>query len=90
MAKIGPKVDPPTRLVYCGPNIPGGALQQFTIFKSGLPVHLSEMVGKCPAIKLLCVAPDQLQETRISVNVKGSAANIAYGEVINYIKQGGK
>jgi hypothetical protein len=93
MAKSGSKVEAttvPARMVYCGPNIPGGALQQFTVFKGGFPLHLAELVEKCPAIKLLCVSPDQLQATRIGVTVKGSASNIAYGEVIHYIKQGGK
>lgn len=89
MAKVGSNPIP-AKLVYCGPNIPGGALQQFTVFKEALPMYLNEMVEKCPAIAILSVPPDQLQITRNAIGTKGSAANIAYGQIVNFIKQGGK
>lgn len=90
MAKAGPKTETTVRLVYCGPNIPNLGLQQFTVFKDALPVHLIETLAKCPAINLLCVATNQLQTTRSAIGTKGSAANVAYGQVVNFIKQGGK
>lgn len=49
----------PQRLIYCGPNIPGGALQKYVVFKGGLPGHLVGLIDKCPAIKeLLIPVPD--------------------------------
>ena len=38
----------PVRLIYVGPNIPGGILQRFQIFKGGLPPHAKELFDKVP------------------------------------------
>lgn len=95
MEKTGPKNKAqtpakPARLIYCGPNIPGGALQQYTVFKGRLPAHLDGLVEKCPAIKALCVPVGSLAATQKALAVTGSAEHIAYGRIVEYLRNGGK
>ncbi|MDR7865161.1 MAG: hypothetical protein RIN56_00005, partial [Sporomusaceae bacterium] len=71
-------------------NIPGGALQQHTVFKGKLPAHLDRLIEKCPAIKALCVPVSSLAATQKDLAVTGSPAHIAYGQVLDYLRKGGK
>ena len=67
MAKFTPKAsEKAERLIYCGPSLPGGQLQQHALFKGGTPTHLSEVLAKCPAIGLLIVPVQELTATRLA------------------------
>lgn len=77
------------RFVYCGPNIPGGLLQQFTVFKGGTPGYLDEVKEACPEIGNLFVPPDQVMTVRRNIGVAGTAVNIAYAAVVDYCAKGG-
>jgi hypothetical protein len=97
MEKTGPKnkaqtpaPEKPTRLIYCGPNISGGALSQYTVYKGDLPAHLSALFEKCPAVKTLCVPVSNLATTQKAVAVTGSAEHIAYNRILEYLRKGGK
>lgn len=93
MANNGPKnkgTEKPARLIYCGPNIPGGALPQYTVFKGDLPAHLADLFEKCSAIKSLCVPVTALTATQKALGFAGSAEHIAYGQVLEYLRKGGK
>lgn len=79
----------PGRLIYCGPNLPGGLLQQHTIYKGGTPKHLDNVIEKCPAFKALFVEPARLTETMIDVNTPGTVKNLLYQEVKEFIAKGG-
>ncbi|UTW68680.1 hypothetical protein KHA80_14390 [Anaerobacillus sp. HL2] len=30
-------------LIYCGPNLPKGVLNQYTVYQNGIPKHLDEV-----------------------------------------------
>lgn len=79
----------PQRLIYCGPNIPGGALQKYTVFKGGIPGYLSGLFEKCPEIKSLFVPVTDLAVTEQAISTKGSRFNVLYGAVVNFTKKGG-
>ncbi len=52
-----------TQLIYCGPNLKGGILNQYTVYRGdGLPKHLDQHIADCPAIRRLFVAMQQLQQ----------------------------
>ena len=56
MAKTYPdqvKSEPVKReqLIYIGPNVPGGMLQRYQVFRGGIPEHVKQIVEKCPAVK---------------------------------------
>lgn len=71
----------PQRLIYCGPNIPGGELRQFTIFRGGYPKYLSELFIECSAIKELFVPVADLARTRADAEKPGSEVNRLCQEV---------
>jgi len=72
------------RLIYCGPNVTGGGLQQFMVFKGGYPEHLKRHLQACPAIQKLCVPISDFTKTRKDIITPGTAANQYYQEVLRY------
>lgn len=82
-------IEMPKRFVYCGPNLPGGMLQRYTVYKGGLPAHIEEIIKDCPEMKILMVEPAGLQKMRQDVETPGTAAQIAYSTVADFIKNGG-
>lgn len=79
---------PVERLVYCGPNIPGGALRQYTVFKGGLPQYAQEVIERCPAVTELFVAPAVLDQARADIGKNGTGLNTAYKEVQAHFRKG--
>ena len=65
-------VAPPTRLVYVGPNIPGGILQRFQVFKGGLPPHAKELFDKVPEVRELFVPVRDLESMRRKIEEPGT------------------
>lgn len=53
----------PAPVAYCGPTIPGKAVQ-FTTYTNGLSSPLLEAVQASPVLKALVVPLDQLPEVR--------------------------
>ncbi|TGV00498.1 hypothetical protein EN829_057705, partial [Mesorhizobium sp. M00.F.Ca.ET.186.01.1.1] len=39
---------PTKQLIYVGPNLPGGRLMQYTVFRSGVPEYLTDLPDKQP------------------------------------------
>lgn len=89
MAKKEAAPAKPERLIYCGPNLPGGLLQKHTIYKGGIPAHLADAIGKCPAIKSLFVPAAKLQQVTAAVQSAGSLENLRYREIHKFIQEGG-
>lgn len=89
MAKQEATPGKPERLIYCGPNLPGGMLLQHTIFKGGIPAHIQEVIKKCPAVKSLLVSPARLQAVTNAIQTAGSLENLRYKEIVVFIQEGG-
>lgn len=79
----------PERLIYCGPTLPGGLLQQYTVYKGGIPGHLKDATDKCPAIKALFVPHTKLQAVVVAIRSPGSLENLRYKEIQKIIQEGG-
>ncbi|GAV24806.1 hypothetical protein ciss_07390 [Carboxydothermus islandicus] len=84
--KSAPKSE---RLIYCGPNIPGGILQRYTVYKGGLPSHLGELFEKCPAVKRLFVSVEDLARVETAIATKGTPEHSAFQEVLQFTMKGG-
>lgn len=80
----------PQRLIYCGPNLPGGVLFKYQVFKGGYPEHLKETFEKCPAIKSMFVAPGELNEMRIKKDKAGTYENKLLRDIEKFIAGGAK
>jgi len=77
------------RLIYCGPNLPGGLLQRNAIFKGGISPHLQAAISKCPEIRTLFVKPSDLSRVNTALGQPGSLENLCYQAVVNFITKGG-
>lgn len=70
----------PERLIYLGPNIAGGALQRYTVFKGGLPKHIKALfTGK--AYLRLFVEPAKMAETMQKIERKGTPERMIYEKI---------
>lgn len=78
-----------TQLVYCGPNLKGGVLTRYTVFRgSGLPKHLDKHIDSCPAISRLFVAPKFLTKTDQAIKTTGTPQNVWFKEIQAYVQGG--
>jgi hypothetical protein len=73
-------------VIYCGPSLRGGILNQFTVFKGGIPKHLSESIGKCSAIGKLIVPVEKFVEVEDAIRKQGTPENQYYREVTDYVR----
>lgn len=90
MSKSKPKAAPkPERLIYCGPNIPGGALQRYAVYKGGLPAHLGDLIEKCPAIKAMFVSVADLAATEQAIGTMGTPEHGRFQAVLKFTQKGG-
>ena len=73
VAQGAPAADPRrARVAYVGPNVPGGALQRFQVFKGGLPPYCEDLIKKIPEIKGLFVPVEGLEATRRKIEESGT------------------
>ena len=95
MAKTYPdqvKSEPVKReqLIYIGPNVPGGMLQRYQVFRGGIPEHVKQIVEKCPAVKSLFVPVDGFAAAEQEISRAGSANNALFKEILAWTAKGGK
>jgi hypothetical protein len=62
----------PARMIYVGPNVPGGALQRFQVFKGGLPPYCEDLIRENPEIRGLFVPVEELETVRRKIEEPGT------------------
>lgn len=67
------------QLIYIGPNLPGGRLSRFTVFRGGIPLYLKDLL---PKISKLIVPVAALSEALARVEKAGTAEYQAYQALI--------
>jgi len=72
------KTEPVEQLIYIGPNLPGGRLSQFTVFRGGLPVYLTDLLEQQPSIKDLIVPVAETAAMQAKALQTGTLESIAY------------
>lgn len=80
----------PVSLIYCGPSLPRGILNQFTVYRGGLPKHLDKHFEGCPALKRLFVPVGNLTQTMQAIQKQGSAESVWAAQVLEHFKGGAK
>ncbi|KZL88712.1 hypothetical protein [Clostridium magnum] len=73
-------------LIYCGPSLPNGVLQQYSMFKNGLPEYLNDQFKACPAIKELFVSTTKLNATRQNMEIQGTRENTLLKKIMEYTR----
>ena len=86
------KSDPVKReqLIYVGPNVPGGVLQRYQVFRGGKPEHLKDLFEKCPALQGLFVPVIDLTVAEKALGIAGTVENTLYRETAKFFAKGGK
>jgi hypothetical protein len=82
--KTGKKKAPPEPTVYIGPNLPGGTLASFTVFKNGLPARVQEMKKQTPELAHLFVPVPDLGAARRRLARHGKEARAFRAVVKKY------
>lgn len=59
--------------VYVGPNLPGGKLSAFTVFRGKPPAHIAALMEEKPEIKRLIVPVAQIAEALQKARTQGTA-----------------
>lgn len=78
-----------SQLIYCGPNLKGGILTQYTVYRgNGLPKHLDKLISECPPIGRLFVSPGELNKTNQAINTTGTPQNVWFKEIQAYVQGG--
>ena len=95
MAKTSPdqaKSEPVKReqLIYIGPNVPGGMLQRYQVFRGGRPEHLKDLFEKCPTLQGLFVQVTDLAVAEKALGEAGTVENTLYREAAKFFAKGGK
>lgn len=72
-------VRPPEPTIYVGPNLSGGLLVRYTVFKEGkmLP-HVQELVEQNPDVKALIVPVSKLAVTEQQLNDPASVVTAKF------------
>ncbi|MBO8136801.1 MAG: hypothetical protein H0Z40_01480 [Desulfotomaculum sp.] len=78
------------QLIYCGPNLPKGVLNQFAVYRGSLPKHLDVHINACPAIKNLLVPVSKLTKTLQNIKTPGTAEYNWFKQVQKYNEGGAK
>lgn len=72
------------RLMYMGPNVPGGRLLSGQVFKGGFPPWLEDLYDKIPEMKQLFIPVDKAMETQKKLKEPGSNE----ARLFSIVKQG--
>lgn len=75
-------------LIYCGPTLRNGELQQYAVFRGALPKHVIKHVESSPAVKELFVSTKDFVHVKAKVEIKGSRENLLYTKALEYAKGG--
>lgn len=73
-------------LIYCGPSF-NGELQQFSIYKDGVPKHIESYIEGCPEIERMFYPTSELIKVRNRIKEKGSMEHQMYTRILEYQRE---
>lgn len=75
--------------IYMGPNIPGGKLARYTVFRGGVtPAYVDRLAEDCKAIQALIVPVSKLAETERNIARTGSLEQARFAEISKHYTKG--
>lgn len=77
-------------LIYCGPTIRNGELQQYAVFMGKLPQHIEKLTKEEIAIKELLVPIKDLASVRSNIYKKGTREHLLFQKALGYARGGNK
>lgn len=76
------KEQPRQTVIYAGPNLPGGILAQYTMFRDGLPAHVEALKEKYKVLDTLIVPISELNAIQQLIAKEGTSQYKAYKELL--------
>lgn len=73
--------------VYCGPDI-HRVVKQYSVFTDGLPDRLVQLADEIPSIRALIVPVKEVAETRMELQMQGSAKHNIFMKAKKEIEKG--
>jgi len=71
------KTPQPQQLIYVGPNLPGGRLSRFRVFREGIPPYLDDIIQDNPDLERLIVPLDIFPDVVKRVETPGTIEHAA-------------
>ena len=62
-------------VIYIGPNLPGGTMSAYTVYKNGLPTYVEQLKTETPEIARLIVPVKDLSPARKRLARHGAEAS---------------
>lgn len=75
-------------VAYIGPNLPGGKLFQFAVFRNGKPAYVQQLIEECSALKFLFVPVSRLSVARQKLSDKTSVEYAKFAEASRHFAKG--
>nr|WP_278430001.1 hypothetical protein [Brevibacillus laterosporus] len=72
------------QLIYCGPNVPGGILMRYTVFRGGKPDYLQDLFTNLPGIEELIVPLSEFTEVLNNTMIVGTREHQLCQEIAQY------
>lgn len=69
------------QMIYVGPNLPGGRLSRFTVFREGVPAYLGDVLEQQPAVGTLIVPVDEMSAAVSRAATAGTLEHSAFEEL---------
>lgn len=74
-------------VIYCGPTINNGELQQYSVFRGELPEHVKKYLEN-EAVNHLIVDVNRLASVKKNIMQRGTLDNQMYLKALEYAKGG--
>jgi hypothetical protein len=81
--------EPSDQIIYVGASIDRLGLQQFAVYRGGIPEHAQAAVKECPDLAELFLPIEQLNRARRDIQRQGSALRASYLNARSYFKNKG-
>lgn len=72
-------------MIYVGPDLPGGVLKRYTVFRGGYPPHIQELRDKSPSLCGLFVCLGELAAARQRIQKQGDLMNTLSKQILKEI-----
>ncbi len=79
--KQEPTLQPTGPMIYVGPNVTGGRLMQYTVFRGGVPDYLADLLDKQPAIRQLIVPVHDLAAVQTRIGTPGMLEHALFQQI---------
>lgn len=71
------------QLIYCGPTLKNGILQQYAVFQGTLPNHIEKIIESDNSVKELFVDIKDFTMVRKNISIKGSREQQLFEQALN-------